>query len=434
MNDTEARTYIEELNRKKGSVPGLDAIRELLKRLGNPQDRLRILHIAGTNGKGSVLSCLTSILTEAGFKTGSYTSPALFSYRERFRINQKNISEEDFAALVEKVRRAAEEMERDGKGSPTAFEVETAAAYLYFQENQCEFAVVEAGMGGRLDATNCITSSVLSVLVSVSMDHMQFLGNSLEEIAWQKAGILKPGVPALCGILPEEAAAVVRKEAKEQGVPLTFLDPEKIRDRRREGPVQSFVFEGFGRVEISLAGSFQIYNAALALEAALLLRRGGVALEDGAILSGLKKARWRGRFDLISREPAVVLDGAHNPDAARKLMESAEEYFPGRKKYYIFGVFSDKEYDKIIDVTAKKAEKIFTVETPGNPRALPAQTLAQAVKRVNPSVEAVKSIPDAVEKCFAQASQKDVILIFGSLSFLDEAQKAVARYKDSTGR
>ncbi len=424
MDYQQARRYIDELS-GKGSMPGLDAVRELLKRLGNPQDKLKFVHIAGTNGKGSVLSYLSGILTESGWKTGCYISPTLFSYRERLQIDGEYITREDFAALTEKVAEAVRQMEQEGLESPTVFEVETAIAFLYFKEKQCDFVVLETGMGGRLDATNIIKSSVLSVIASISMDHMQFLGESLGEIAWHKAGIIKENTPVVSAFQKEEAAHVIRRESEKMKSPLYFVDPGKISQISYGLWGQSFTYKEFECMQIFLSGTYQIANASLALEAVKALRRLGYKLEDDAVRRGLAKARWRGRFELIAQSPAVVLDGAHNPDAAAKLMDSVREYFGERKKYYIFGVFSDKEYDKIIDITAKDACRIFTVETPGNPRALPAGELARAVQRVNPSVEEAESIEDAVRKAFSLAGSEDVILIFGSLSFLGEARKAV---------
>ncbi|HIR14178.1 MAG TPA: bifunctional folylpolyglutamate synthase/dihydrofolate synthase [Candidatus Choladousia intestinavium] len=424
MDYGQARSYIEKLSRR-GSVPGLDAVRELLGRLGNPQDDLKFIHIAGTNGKGSVLSYLSGVLTEAGWKTGRYISPTLFSYRERIQVDGEFISREDFAVLTQMAAEAAEEMEAEGIGHPTAFEVETAVSFLYFKEKQCDFVVLETGMGGRLDATNIIKTPVLSVIASISMDHIQFLGKSLGEIAWHKAGIIKEKVPAVSAFQEAEAAAVLKQEAREKRSSLSFVDPEKISQISYGLRTQSFTYKEFEHMEISLAGKYQISNAALALEAVRALRGLGYKVEEEALRRGLKGARWRGRFEVLTERPWVVLDGAHNPDAAVKLIDSVGEYFKERKKYYIFGVFSDKEYDKIIDITAKDACRIFTVETPDNPRALPAGELAGAVKRVNPRVEAAESIPDAVRKCFSLAGCEDVILIFGSLSFLGEARKAV---------
>ncbi|WP_283680968.1 bifunctional folylpolyglutamate synthase/dihydrofolate synthase [Parablautia sp. Marseille-Q6255] len=428
MNYKEARTFIQEIS-VRGSMLGMETVTNLLALLGNPQDDLKFIHIAGTNGKGSVLAYLSTILEQAGYLVGRYISPTLFSYRERIQINRENISREDFAALASQVCDAYREMERRGMALPTVFEVETAISFLYFRKKGCDLVMLETGLGGRLDATNVIKTPVLTMIASISMDHMEFLGDTIEQIAWNKAGIIKPHVPVVCAHQSAGAKQVIVEEADKQGSGYTFVQPQKITDICYGMEEQSFVYGDFGRIVIHLAGRHQIENAALALEGVAALRRQGYEISDGAVVAGMEQTVWKGRFTAIHQKPLVILDGAHNPDAASRLRDSVEMYFKGRKKYYIFGVFSDKEYDKIIDITAGLAERIYTVQTPGNPRALPAQKLAEAVARVNPSVEACGDIKTAVEKSFALSGDEDVILVFGSLSFLAEAEQAVEQYE-----
>lgn len=503
MNYAEARAFIDRVA-VKGNELGLDTITNLLGFLGNPQDELKFIHIAGTNGKGSVLAYLYTVLREAGYTVGRYISPTLFSYRERIQIGEgravgdadreiqkrkksagpeeslrtEYISREDFAECASIAAAAYEEMEHRGMKLPTVFEVETAISLLYFKKRACDLVLLEVGMGGRLDATNIIRTPVLTVLTSISMDHMEFLGNTLEEIAWNKAGILKPGVPVASAHQQPEAERVIREEAAAKGCPCTFVRPEEITDVREnifgsfseqirtadaknilfaknsaeeseklsnkmrmsdcaeinnptggrtscEPGFQSFAYAPFGRISIALAGPHQRENAALALECIGILRQSGYTISDEAVREGFRKTEWKGRFSVIHRDPLVIIDGAHNPDAAKVLRRSIEEYFPKQRKYYIFGVFSDKEYDKIIEITAGLAEHIFAVETPDNPRALPARELAKAVSRVNPSVEAVESIAEAVRRSFQMVGPDDVILVFGSLSFLAEAERVI---------
>lgn len=424
MDYTEARAYIDEIG-KTGSVFGLETMNALLEQLDNPQDRLKFIHIAGTNGKGSVLAYLSTILKEAGYRVGRYISPTLFSYRERIQVNGEYISREDFARLMTRVAAAIEEMKRQGKPLPTAFEAETAVSFLYFCEQSCEIVTLEAGLGGRMDATNVIKTTVLSVLASISMDHMAVLGNTLSEIAWNKAGILKAGIPAVSAHQEEEAAEQIRNAASGLGCELHFADPHAVDGICYGIEEQTFSYRGFDTLKIHLAGRHQIGNAALAVEAVLALQKAGWQISEAALRAGLEKTVWKGRFSVIAHKPYVVLDGAHNPDAARVLRSSVEEYFHDRKKYYIFGVFSDKDYDKIIDITADLAEHIVTVQTPGSARALPAEKLAEAVRRKNPSVESASSIWDAARICRQLAGEEDVILVFGSLSFLAEAEKAL---------
>ncbi len=433
MNYTEARAWIDQIA-AKGSVFGLETMENLLALLGNPQDALKFVHIAGTNGKGSVLAYLSTILAEAGYKVGRYVSPTLFSYRERIQVNGEYIDRDSFARLMSRVAEAVDEMKREGKPLPTAFEMETAVSFLYFVEQRCDIVTLEAGLGGRLDATNVVKTTVLAVLASISRDHMAVLGDTLAEIAWNKAGIFKPGVPAVSACQEAEAAEVIKKTAREQGCELAFAEPAEIRDAVYGIGLQKFSYREFEEIEIPLTGKHQIENAALAIEAVRMLRKHGWTISDEAVREGFAHTIWRGRFSVIHREPYIVMDGAHNPDAAKRLRESVKEYFQEKKIFFIFGVFSDKEYDKIIEITAPLAEHIVTIETPNNPRALPADKLAEAVRRVNPSVEAADGIEDAVRICRGLAGKEDVILIFGSLSFLAEAERTVAAVYGETGK
>lgn len=428
MNYTEARQMIDQIS-AKGSELGLTSTRNLLSLLGNPQDDLKFIHVGGTNGKGSLLAYLESVLRLAGYHVGRYISPTLFSYRERIQVDGTYIGKEDFARLMTRVAEAMDEMKKQGMGLPTVFEVETAVSFLYFKEKNCDLVLLEVGMGGRLDATNIIKTPVLTALASISMDHMEYLGGTLSEIAWNKAGIFKQGVPAVSAHQEISAAEVIRREASQKCCKCTFVQPDQIRDVIYGLEEQQFTYKQFENIKIHLAGLHQIENGALALECIASLRESGYVISDEAVREGMNRTQWKGRFTIIHRDPMVIIDGAHNPDAAMRLRETVEKYFPSQKKYYIFGVFSDKEYDKIIDSTADLAEHIFAIETPDNPRALPAKKLAEAVSRVNPSVEAVSSIEEAVRKCFALAKPKDVILIFGSLSFLGTVEQTISEIK-----
>lgn len=424
MNYEEARKYLTEVT-KYGSVPGLDSIRELMRRLGNPQDKLKFIHIAGTNGKGSVLAYLSTILKKAGYRTGRYVSPTLFSYRERIQVDGERIGREELARLTEIVRDASEDMERDGLDHPTSFETETAVAWLYFVEQNCDVVVLETGMGGKLDATNIVRTTVLEILTPVSMDHMEFLGDTLAAIAGQKAGIIKPHTTVVSAQQEAEAMEVIEKTCREKECTLHTVDQESLSDVVYGWDRQKLSYRNWKDVEISLAGRYQIQNAMTALEAVNALRELGYKIADSDVYEGMRETVWRGRFTVIRKNPAVILDGAHNPAAARELKSSLEQYFSGRTLRYIFGMFRDKDHEKVIELTAPLAEHIITVETPDNVRATPAETLKEEVARVNPSVEAAKSIADAVEKTLSQASPEDVIVIFGSLSFLGEAERAV---------
>lgn len=424
MNYKEARVYLDEVS-KYGSVLGLESMRELLRRLGDPQNELKFIHISGTNGKGSVLAYLSTILSGAGYRTGRYISPTLFSYRERIQVDGEYIEKESLACHVTAIAAAAEDMQKAGLPSPTVFEIETALAFLYFKEKRCDIVTLEVGCGGLLDATNVITTTLMEVIASISMDHTDLLGDTLAKIAAQKAGIIKPDTMVVSAQQKSEAAQVIEDTCKEQHCTLQMVDESKISNVHYGAEGQTFSYKTWENVVISLAGSYQIKNAALALEGVEALRKLGYALSDQQVREGLLHTAWRGRFTTLRRDPTVIIDGAHNPAAALELKESLERYFPGKTLYFVMGMFKDKDYAQVIDLTAPLARHIITVETPGNPRAMPARELAEAVGKVNPSVEWADSVAHGVEKALAMAGKEDAVIVFGSLSFLGEAADAV---------
>lgn len=424
MNEREAMAYLNDIS-VRGSVLGLKNMRELLSMLGNPQHSLRFIHIAGTNGKGSVSAYVSSVLSEAGCRTGQYTSPHLFSYYEKYRVNGKDIEEETFAHHLEKVRKAAEEMERSNSLCPTCFEVETATAFLYFAEEKCDVVVMETGLGGISDATNVVETTLVSVLTSIGMDHMNFLGNSLREIAEKKAGIIKEGCTVVSAAQETEAQEVIEREAENRNCPLRIVREDLICPLWFNISEQIFDYGRWKKLKICLAGAYQFKNAALSLEVIEALREKGFCISDRAVYDGMKKTIWRGRFTPISKSPIVILDGAHNEAAAIELKKSIELYLKERNIYFIMGIFRDKEYEKVIRLTAPMAQYIIAVETPGNPRALPAEELKQEIAKVNPSVESAKSIGLAVKRIYEKADAEAAIVIFGSLSFLAEAERVV---------
>lgn len=432
MNYAEARVYLDEVS-KYGSVLGLESMRELLHRLGDPQNDLKFIHISGTNGKGSVLAYLSTILTGAGYRTGRYISPTLFSYRERIQVDGAYIDREALARHVTAIAAAAEAMKADGLAGPTVFEIETALAFLYFREKGCDIVTLETGMGGLTDATNVITTTVLEVIASISMDHMDVLGDTLEKIARQKAGIIKPHTRVASACQKEEAARVIEEVCRQRDCVCRTVEPEQITAVEYGVARQVFSYKNWKNMEISLAGSYQLLNAALALEAVESLRELDYTLSDEQVRRGLRDTRWRGRFTLLQSDPAVVIDGAHNPGAAEELRRSLELYFPGKKLYFVQGMFRDKDYRQVITLTAPLAKHIITVETPNNPRALPAEELRQAVAEVNPSVESAESVAEGVAKALALAGKEDAVIIFGSLSFLGEAEQAVLKGGDHRG-
>lgn len=426
MNYEEARVYLEQAS-KYGSVLGLESMKGLLDKLDNPQDDLKFIHIAGTNGKGSVLAYLSTILQKAGYRIGRYISPTLFSYRERIQVDGQRIEKESLARHITVIARAVEEIKQRKEPIPTVFEIETALAFLYFKEKKCDLAIVETGLGGALDATNVIKTTLLEVITPIGLDHMDVLGKTLGEIAGQKAGIIKTGTRVVTAAQDPEAREVLVHKCREENCILGQVEPEHLRDIHYGWDKQSFSYKRWENIQISLAGKFQIQNAALALEAVEQLRELGFHLPDAAVYEGMSETCWRGRFTIVSKDPVIILDGAHNPQAARALKNSLEQYFSDRKLYYVFGVFKDKDYKKIIQLTAPAAEHIITVETPDNPRALPAEELKEEVQKLNSSVESADSVESAVEKSLKIMNPDDVLVIFGSLSFLSLAEKAVKK-------
>lgn len=422
MKEREVMEYIEGLS-SRGIVPGLDSVRELCRRLGDPQKTLKFVHVAGTNGKGSVSAYIAAALRCGGYSVGRYISPVIYEYRERIQVNDRNIAKEALCRLMERVKKVCDEMASEGLQQPTAFEAETALGFLYFREKCCDIVVLETGMGGLLDATNVIDTTVLSVLTSISRDHMKFLGNDLVQIAAQKAGILKPGVPAVSGGQAAEVYGVIADRAAALDCPFTVVEPSQITSVKYGLERQRFTYGGYAGLEISLAGRYQIENAALAVEALRLLGQCGFRVTEQRLRQGLAQARWPGRFTVAGRKPYFILDGAHNEDGAKRLAESVEFYFTNKRIIYIMGVLKDKEYGKMIAATHGLADQIITVTPPENPRALPAYELAQEAAKVHPNVTAADSLEEAVEMSRLLAGKEDVIVAFGTLSFMGRMMK-----------
>lgn len=418
MNYRECRKYLEDMQRL-GRVLGLDGMRELMRRLGNPQDDLCFVHAAGTNGKGSVLAYVTCALLEAGYRVGRYTSPAIFEYREIIEADGVIITEEEFAQVFTLAAEVADAMEQDGLFHPTPFEMETAAAFLFFQKKGCQIVALETGMGGDTDATNLVVNTKAAVLTSISMDHMDVLGSSLEEIARCKAGIIKPGCRVITTVQEPEAARVIEEVCARQGVSCTTADYRQAQRVHQDLYGQKFSYEGWEYVT-RLSGRCQVENAVTAVKVLEVLAEEGYDISREHIQRGLEKTTWPGRFTLIGENPAVILDGAHNPKAARQLADSIRSCLLGKRLIYVMGMFQDKEYEEVISLTAPLAEEILTVETPGNPRALPAEKLAEAAGRIHPRVRAVSSLKEAAELSLEKAGTEGAVVVFGSLSFLGE--------------
>ena len=415
MDFLEAQNYLEKVRSQKGIVLGLDTMRHLMAKLNNPQDKVKFIQVAGTNGKGSTAAYLTSILSEAGIKVGRYTSPAVFSSTEQYFACGSCISESEYAKGMTAVAEAAASL--DGE-TPTAFEQETALAFWYFAKKGCELAILEAGLGGDMDATNIVTTTVCSIITSISMDHCRILGNKISEIAAHKAGIIKPGAPVICIEQKEDAMEPIRAAAKAADTPLYEVHRDEVRQIFSDKRESIVFFREFENLHLKMLGSCQPENAALAVQAASVLSR-SYPIEKKHIYDVIEKTRWGGRFELHSGSPDIILDGAHNPDGIRRLRESVNQMFGAVPICYVCGVLADKDYEKEIEILFGRASNVFTV-TPPSPRAMKSTDLKAAIKERFPQLKVIafegnNDIEKAME---AAVSQNNPVVVCGTLTIL----------------
>ncbi len=417
---------IHEFNRF-GMVLGLDRMEELLRRLGNPQDDLKVIHVAGTNGKGSVSKYLEEGLSACGYKIGLYTSPYIETFNERIRYDGADISDEDLEYYGQKVVSAAEAMVADGLDSPTEFEVVTAIAFLYFADRQADITILEVGLGGIGDSTNVVKSPLASVITSISYDHMAQLGSRLAEIAVNKAGIIKTGCPVIANVPQRDAAKIIARKAYAMGSRL--YDISGIRAAvSDETPFSQKVSmelyeKSYSDVEISMVGRHQAENLKTALATLEILRKSGaVKLDREALYEGLKRARQPGRFEVISEDPLVIIDGAHNEAGAQVLQETMAQHFAGKKILLVAGILADKEIDSIVKFLTKITDHIIVTE-PDNPRKLAAEKLAEHVAEFGVAAEVVSDVEAAVHRAKELADGYDVILFAGSLYLIGDVRR-----------
>ena len=372
----------------RGSRPGLSRVRELLHRLGDPQDGLQFVHIAGTNGKGSTAAMLASILRAAGYTTGLFTSPYLERFAERMQVNGVPVPDAEF-------------------------ELVTAAAMLWFRRRGCDVVVLEVGLGGRLDATNVIAAPACAVITNIGLDHTEILGDTLEQIAREKAGILKPGTRAVSYPQTPEVRAVLHEICAQRGIPLTEADAAAIVPLTDGVDGQAFTYRG-AEYTLPLLGAHQLRNAAVALEAVTALRARGWRIPDAAVRAGLAQVRWPARFELLRRAPWFVLDGGHNPQCAQTVADNLARYFPGRRITLLVGVLADKDYPAMLAALDGQAAA-YIAATPLSPRALPAAELGDYLKRFGKPVTVCADPAQAAELALAHAAPEDVICAVGSL-------------------
>ncbi|MGN1334705.1 MAG: bifunctional folylpolyglutamate synthase/dihydrofolate synthase [Anaerovoracaceae bacterium] len=426
MNLVKEKSAIDKIHefQRFGSILGLERMNSLLELLGNPQDELKIIHVAGTNGKGSTCRYIYSVLQAAGYKAGLYTSPFLQVFNERIELNGEYISDEDLALYTDRVLSCAEIMTERGEQSPTEFEVITAIAFLYFKEKGCDYAVMEVGLGGRGDSTNVCKLPLVSVITSISYDHTDRLGNTLSEIAAEKAGIIKEGCPVVTSAESEEALKVIEDKASELSCMYfeTRHVPYNIKAQGLTGSTFDVNIQGvsFDNLEISMPGEHQIRNAICALAAlSIMEERGDVSLHRDAIYRGFKAARQIGRFEIIwekEEKPLVIIDGAHNQEGAAALRKAIKEYLPDKKILMVTGMLADKDTESILKEFSAITDFFISTE-PENPRKLDSDILKHQIETLGAKCEGVSDCRKAVKAAAEKARREsfDVILYAGSL-------------------
>ncbi len=430
MTYEEALTYIHSID-WRGSRPGLSRVTELLHRLGNPQDSLKFIHVGGTNGKGSFCSMLSSVLTENGYKTGLFTSPYIENFNERMMINGCEIPNGELAELTDKVAKIADTM----NDPPTEFELICALAMLYFKQNGCDIVVLEVGLGGRLDATNIIKNPILSVVTGIALDHTAILGDTVEKIATEKAGIIKEGCPVLLGCATaendrENVESVIASTAEKQNSPFFKTDISKLSVKEFSVNGTVFDFDNYKDVKIPLIGLYQAQNASNVLSAIDILKKFGYNVDSDAIYTGLAKTKWKARFEKLSDKPLIFFDGSHNPQGVTETVKSVKCYFGDTKPIIITGVMADKNYSVMTEKIAEIASKVFTL-TPDNPRSLSANELADVYTSLGVPSHACESIQSAVEAAMRFAEEADLpILALGSLYMYGDVKKAINTEKN----
>jgi dihydrofolate synthase/folylpolyglutamate synthase len=430
--DNSYRETIEYLYalQKHGVKLALSNSVALMELMGNPHRKFPSVHVAGTNGKGSTSAFIASVLRSAGYRVGLYTSPHLISFPERIRINNVPITEAKTVELAQRVRKTYQQQPAGGAAAlnPTFFEVTTAMAFTHFAEEGVDIAVVETGMGGRLDATNVITPLV-TVITNVDLEHTEYLGNTLELIAGEKAGIIKTGVPLVTGVIQPEVIRVIEREAAASGVPIYRLDRDFSAERVSSDRGQRFHYRGiktgYDLLMIALLGGYQVDNACLALAAIECVRDAGMTVGEEALRRGLEQAQWEGRLERVSHRPDIYLDGAHNPASARMLAAAVRDMKRAyRRLVLVLGILGDKDFRGIIAELVPLADRVI-VTRPEYSRAMDLGALAEEVRALHGTVDTAETVEKAVSLARADAAPEDMILVTGSLYVVGDARAAL---------
>ena len=421
MEYDEALEFIEYTTRLKSlkTFDGtLKRMRELCRTLGNPQNSLKFVHITGTNGKGSTTSFIFTILLKSGYNVGKYTTPLIRTYNDQFQVNDKILSKEMFCEIVEEIKKACNDMVSRGFTHPIFFEVKTVLAFLYFKKMNCDIVILEVGIGGLLDSTNVIDTTVLSVITSISKDHTELIGDTLEEITEQKCGIMRNGVPTASGIQNAKVTKVMKRISIEKNSDLKILHKNEISNVEYGLEKQSFTLNN-KHYEIKIPGNYQIENAALAINSANILKENGFDKITGKSISeGLANTSIYGRFQLINKNPIFIIDGAHNEDAALRLKESMNIYLKDKNKILILAMLKDKDVEKVVSILAPEAGMVFTCTGPNNKRNMKSKDLADIVYKYNKNVCCCDSIDEAVRLATSKAGKNDAVIACGTISYL----------------
>ena len=408
MTKKEAVDYIEGFGWSKERFD-LDGSRSLLKMLGNPQNKLKFVHVAGSNGKGSTCAMLDSILRAAGYKVGLYTSPYIQDFCERMQTDGKNIPDAVLADVTERVKAV---VEASGE-SFSQFTVMTAVAMVYFMEARCDIVVLEVGMGGELDATNVIEPPEAAVIMNIGLEHTEYLGDTLEKIAMAKAGIIKTGCRCVCYDGAPEVTEVIKAVCAERNVPLRCVDFSRMEPLNETLDGQEFLWDG-KKLRVTLIGPHQLHNTCAVMETVETLRERGWSIPDEAVKTGLDTVKWPARMEVLDRDPLFFLDGGHNPQCAEALAAAVEKLMNGKKAVFLLGVLADKDYPAILSLVQPLAQE-FICLTPFSDRALPAEKLAEYLRERGAKATACETVEDGIRAALAAAGADGAVVSFGSL-------------------
>lgn len=419
MNVNEAIEYIHSVF-WKGSIPGLERTQELLAKMGNPEKKLKFIHIAGTNGKGSTAAMTASILQQAGYRVGLYTSPYIYRFHERMQVNGVEISDEDLVAVTEFVKPFADSMAQ----SPTEFELVCGIAFEYFLRQNCDIVVLEVGMGGAMDATNVIECPEVAVITNIGLDHTDVLGDTVEEIAETKAGIFKEGGSAVIYRGQDSVEAVFEDICAQRHVSLKKADFDGLQLHSHGLEGQIFDCGHRKNLQLPLLGIHQLKNAAVVLSIIDTLQEKGWQISEDHIRDGLKFARWPGRFDIVGHDPLFIIDGGHNPQCIEALVVNIQDYLTDKRVIALTGVLADKDYGDMYKPVMPLVQE-FVCITPPNPRRLVAEELAAHLQHVGAKATACERIEDGVRKARELAGHDGVVLCFGSLYTIGSIKEAL---------